>query len=123
MGAILDLPCPSVILWFFHSVTFQMKIYWVPCWRNSSYSFSTNCFETLMFSVWNEDVMWFWYNTLFFSLFLLCELSLFLDMKCYQSVKTVGTLWVQLLSQFSTNCFETLQMISAWNEDVRVVLV
>ena len=29
MGAILDLPCPSVILWlwFCHSVTFQMKIF------------------------------------------------------------------------------------------------
>ena len=31
-------------------------------------------------------------------------------MKCYQSVLTVGTLWAQLLLQFSTNCFETLQM-------------
>ena len=27
MGAILDLPCPSVILRFFHSVTFQIKIF------------------------------------------------------------------------------------------------
>ena len=38
VGAILDLPYPSVILWFCHSViTFQMKIYWVPCGHNSSY--------------------------------------------------------------------------------------
>ena len=35
----------------------------------------------------------------------------------------LGTLWAQLLLQFSTNCFETLQMFSAWNEDVHVVLV
>ena len=27
MGAILQLPCPSVILWFCPSVTFQMKIF------------------------------------------------------------------------------------------------
>ena len=35
----------------------------------------------------------------------------------------MGTLWAQLLLQFSTDCFETLQMLSAWNEDVHVVLV
>ena len=40
-------------------------------------------------------------------------------MKCYQSVKTVGTFSAQLL-QFSTDCFETLQMFSAWNEDVHM---
>ena len=34
----------------------------------------------------------------------------------------LGTLWAQLLLQFSTDCFETLQMFSAWNEDVHVVL-
>ena len=35
----------------------------------------------------------------------------------------LGILWAQLLLQFSMECFETLQMFSAWNEDVRVVLV
>ena len=34
----------------------------------------------------------------------------------------LGTLWAQLLLQFSTDCFETFQMFSAWNEDVHVVL-
>ena len=29
----------------------------------------------------------------------------------------LGILWVQLL-QFSTDCFETFQMFSAWNEDI-----
>ena len=33
----------------------------------------------------------------------------------------MGTLQAQLLLQFSTDCFETLQMFSAWNEDVHVV--
>ena len=33
----------------------------------------------------------------------------------------LGTLWVKLLLQFSTDCFETFQMFSAWNEDVRVL--
>ena len=33
----------------------------------------------------------------------------------------MGTLWAQLFLQFSFDCFETLQMFCAWNEDVRVV--
>ena len=33
----------------------------------------------------------------------------------------LGSLWVQLLLQFSMEWFETLQMFSAWNEDVHVV--
>ena len=44
-------------------------------------------------------------------------------MKCYQSVWTVGTLWAQLLLQFSFDCFETLQMFSAWSEDVHDTLI
>ena len=35
----------------------------------------------------------------------------------------LGTLWTQFLLQFSFDCFETLQMFSAWNENVHVVLV
>ena len=30
----------------------------------------------------------------------------FFCMKCYQSIKTVGTLWAQLLLQFSTDCLK-----------------
>ena len=64
-----------------------------------------------------------YYFDYFFSLFLVCELSLFFDMKCYQSVWTVGILWAQLLLQFSFSCFETFQLFSEWNEVVHVVLV
>ena len=28
----------------------------------------------------------------------------------------MGTLWAQFLLQFSTDCFETLQVFSSWNE-------
>ena len=65
--AILDLPCPSIILWF----------------RGS---------EVLSF-------------------------------RNLSDVNILGTLWVQLLLQFSMECFETLQMFSAWNEDVHVVWI
>ena len=66
--------------------------------------------------------MWFWYNTFiyfFFSLFLLCELSLCFLHKMLSKCIDSG----YLLFQFRTNCFETLQMFSALNEDVHVVLV
>ena len=90
-----------------------------PLWAQLLLQFSTDCFETLqMFSAWNEDVhvVLVQYLDYFnFLLVMLCELSLFFDMKCYQSVETVGTLLAQLLLQFSTDCFETLQMFSAWN--------
>ena len=39
--------------------------------------------------------------------------------KCIDSGYLVGA----VLLQFCTNCFKTLQMFSAWNEDVRRVLV
>ena len=35
----------------------------------------------------------------------------------------LGTLWAQLLLQFSTDCSETFQMFSAWNEDVHVLWI
>ena len=33
----------------------------------------------------------------------------------------LGTLWAQLLLQFSIDCFETFQLFSAWNDDVHSV--
>ena len=35
----------------------------------------------------------------------------------------LGTSWAQLLLQFSTDCLETFEMFSAWNEDVHVVWI
>ena len=91
----------DIILWLFFShffcfvnlIFFQykhaIKVYrqWVPCGCNSSYSFALivlkhcRCFQHGM-----KMCMWFGYNTLFFSLFLLYEFSLSFYMKCYQSV-------------------------------------
>ena len=60
-----------------------IKVYsqWVPCVRNSSYSFPLNVLKLFRcFLHGMKMCMWFGYNPLifFFSLFLLCELSLFL---------------------------------------------
>ena len=61
-------------------LTFQMKIYCVPCGRNSSYNFPLivlRLFRSFLHGM--KICMCFGYNPLiiFFSLFLLCEISLF----------------------------------------------
>ena len=95
---------------------------WVPCGHNSAYSF--------FWLFWNfADVFsmeWRYACGLvmilyFFSLFLLCELGLFFCHEMVSKCIDKGTLWAQLLLQFSFNCFETLQMFSEWNENVRRV--
>ena len=137
----LSLRSPTLYQWatalplFFTWNAIKVYRQWVPCRRNSSYNFPSivlklrRCFRHGM-----KICMWFGFGmewryacglgiTLyFFSLSLLCELSLFFDMKCYRSVQLVGALWAQFLLQFSTDCFETLQMFSAWNEDVHVLV-
>ena len=138
----------NLVSFFTWNVYFKVYRQWVPCGRNSSYSFPSIVFK-LCRCFWHgmEMCMWFGYNTLiifsyffcyvnlvsflremlskcidsryivgaspltvfhrmfwnfadvfcmerrcacgfdnFFSLFLLCELSLFFYMKCYQSV-------------------------------------
>ena len=39
------------------------------------------------------------------------------------STFTLGVLWAQILLQFCTNLFETLQVFSSWYEDVHVVWI
>ena len=81
VGAILDLLvlssfCGSSV------ITFQLKIYWVPCGRNSSYSFPWKYTGYLVganpLTVFHENIL--------------------------------GTLWAQILLQFSMECFETLKI-------------
>ena len=55
-----------------------------------------------------------------FSIELLCNLPSSVDLS---DENIQGTLWVQLLLQFSIDCFGTFQIFSAWNEDVHVVWI
>ena len=53
-------------------LTFQMKIYWVPCGRNSSYSFQTIVLTLCRcFFAWDDDVhvVWIQYLGVFFLTF------------------------------------------------------
>ena len=85
---------------------------WVHCERNSSYYFIPiffklctcflHCLKMCMWFACNPYIICFTFSTLrFFS---------FSDLRLYESVVTVGTLWAQLLIQFYTNLFETLHM-------------
>ena len=47
----------------------------------------------------------------------------FSDLRFYENVVTVGTLWAQLLIQFYTDLFETLYMFSPWSGDVYMVWI
>ena len=47
----------------------------------------------------------------------------FSDLRFYENVVTVGTLWAQLLIQFYTDLFETLCMFSPWSGDVHMVWI
>ena len=47
----------------------------------------------------------------------------FSDLRFYESVETVGTLWAQLLIQFYTDLYETLYMFLPWSGDVHVVWI
>ena len=68
-------------------------------------------FETskMFFLQWMKTCMWFGWNPLFFLPFSALLFKSFWGMKWFQSVLTVGTVWVQLLLRFPTYWFETCQ--------------
>ena len=51
------------------------------------------------------------------------SVRLFVRLSVRPSTLTMGVLWAQLLLQFFTDLFETLQMFSSWCEDVHVVWI
>ena len=58
-----------------------------------------------------------------FELIFITFFTLWTDLRFYESVETVGTLWAQLLIQFYTDLYETLHMFLPWSEDVHVVWI
>ena len=124
--------CPSVCL-----STFTMGV----LWAQLLLQFFTDIFETLqMFSSTPETILYqsFWNFAHVFSMVWRCAYGLdiilalifitfstlrslsFSDLRFYENVVTVGTLWVQLLIQFYTDLFETLCMFSPWSGDMHV---
>ena len=94
-------------------------------WAQLLIQFHTDLFETLHFfiMVWRYayglDII---LELIFVTFSTLWTLS-FSDLRFYESLETVGTLWVQLIIQFYTNLYETLHMFSPWSGDVHMVKV
>ena len=73
-----------------------IKVYrqWVPCGCNSSYSFALIVLKHCRcFSAWNEDVMWFWYNSLIFFSHFFCFVNLSFFFLTWNAIK-VYRQWV-----------------------------
>ena len=110
---------------FVTSDSMKMLWQWVPCECNSSYNFIPTFLKLCTcFSHGLEICVCFgynpWINFYYFST--LWTLS-FSDLRFYESVETVGILWVQLLIQFYTILYETLQMFLPWSGDVHMVWI
>ena len=68
-------------------------------------------------------VVWILSSDYFFTLFLQFELKSFFGYFDNESEWTVGTSCAQLLLQFYSDYFETVQMSSSYFEDVHVVWI
>ena len=95
-------------------------------WVQLLIQFYTELFETLyMFftMVWRcaygLDII---LELIFVTFSTLWTLS-FSDLRFYESLETVGTLWAQLFIKFYTNLYETLHMFLPWSGDVHVVWI
>ena len=113
---------PSVLPSFRISVPLK---YYVPCVRNSSYSFMPIHLKLYRcFCHGLKICMWFGYypEIIFCHFFRRLNLAIFRRFY-YQSEKIVGTLCAQLLLQFYADSFETLQVILTWSEDIHVVWI
>ena len=115
--------------YFFHFANFVIfwpQILWKCC--DSGYLVSATPHTILYRSFWNFvhvfamvwrcayglDVI---LDLIFITFSTLWTLS-FSELRFYESLQTVGTLWVQLLLQFYTDLYETLHMILPWSFEI-----
>ena len=111
--------CWIIFYHFFHFVNFQ------PHCIDSGYLVSATPHAILYQSFWNfaHDFSMVWrcacgldiILAFIFVTFSTLRTSSFSDLRFYENVVTVGTLWAQLLIQFYTDLFETLYMFSPWS--------
>ena len=119
---------------FFHFVNFVIfwpQILWKS--RDSGYLVSTTPHTFFYWSLWNFAhvfaMVWRYacgldiiLELIFVTFSTLWTLS-FSDLRFYESLETVGTLWAQLLIQFYTNLYETLHMFLPWSGDMHMVWI
>ena len=104
-----------------------IKVYrqWVPCVRNSFYSFMSIFLKLYKcFCHGLKMCMWFGYNPqINFCHFFAFWTWSFFKREYYQKVYITDTLCAQLLLQFYADPFKTLQMFLSWSEEMHVVWI
>ena len=128
----LDMIFALIFVTFFHFANFVIfwpQILWKCC--DSGYLVSATPHTILYRSFWNFvhvfAMVWRYacgleiiLELIFVTFSTLWTLS-FSDLRFYESLETVGTLWAQLLIQFYTDLYETLHMFLPWSGDVHMV--
>ena len=120
-------PCINFCHFFLFAnlVIFWPQILWKCC--DSGYRVSATPHTILYWSFWNFahvfPMVWrcacglnIILELIFVTFSTLRTLS-FSDLRFYESVETVGTLWAQQLIQFYTDLYETLYMFLPWSGD------
>ena len=120
--------------YFFHFANFVIfwpQILWKCC--DSGYLVSATPHAILYRSFWNFAYLFAMVCRCPYGLNIILELIFvtfstlwtlsFSDLRFYESVETVGTLWAQLLIQFYTDLYETLHIFVPWSWDVHVVWI
>ena len=118
---------------FYHFFHFVNLVNFLPQCIDSGYLVSATPRTILYQSFWNFahvfSMVWRYAYGLdiilafIFITFSTLRTLLFSDLRFYENVVTVGTLWAQLLIQFYTDLFETLYMFSSWSGDVHMVWI
>ena len=130
----LDIIFALIFVTFFHFANFVIfwpQMLWKGC--DSGYLVSATPHTILYRFFWNFvhvfAMVWRCAHSLdiileliFVTFSTLWTLS-FSDLRFYESLETMGTLWAQLLIQFYTDHYETLHMFLPWSGDVHVVWI
>ena len=126
-------PC-IYFCYFFHFANFVIfwpQILWKCC--DSGYLVSATPHTILYWSFWNFVHVFAMVWRCAYGLDIILELIFvtfstlwtlsFSDLRFYESLETVGTLWAQLLTQIFTDLYETLHMFLPWSGDVHLVWI
>ena len=118
---------------FYHFFHFVNLVIFQPQCIDSGYRVSATPHTILYQSFWNFahvfSMVWrYAYGLDIILAFIFVTFSTlrtlsFSDLRFYENVVTVGTLWAQLLIQFYTDLFETLYMFSPCSWDVHMVWI
>ena len=115
---------------FYHFFHFVNLVIFRPQCIDSGYLVSATPHTILYWSFWNFahvfSMVWrcaYSLDIILAFIFITFSTLWTSDLRFYENVVTVGTLWAQHLIQFYTDLFETLYMFSPWSGDMHKVWI